>query len=135
VNEPQLDEIRPEAVAARGLDPAAARLLVGKSIAEVEASADALAALVGQRERSGEHDQPEGFFSRAAADKLSRREAFLSALVGQPQPQAQQRDERGRFSGGFDGGARQSPPPPTPTHDQTLAQLFRSKAADVGRSI
>jgi hypothetical protein len=139
VSEPNLDKIRAEAVEARGLDSAAARLLVGTTADQIERSADDLARLIREREQvDADDDLAQGeqpgsdFFSRAAADKRSRREAFLSALVGRPQ---HPRDAQGRFSGGFDGGARTSPPPPAPTHDQTLGELFRTKAADVGRSL
>jgi hypothetical protein len=40
-------------------------------------------------------------------------------LHGPPPPQ---RDERGRFSGGFDGGARPQPRQPEP-HDETVVRL------------
>jgi hypothetical protein len=139
VSESNLDQLRVEAVSARGLPPAAASFLTGTTIDAIEAAADELARVVGQREQPGEDDlaqseQPASdFFSRAAEDKQRRRSELLDALTGRPR---QERDEQGRFaSGGFDGGSRTSPPPPAPSHDQTLSMLFASKAADVGRSI
>jgi hypothetical protein len=139
MSEPILDRLRAEAVAARGLDPAAASFVTGTTLAEIEQSADDLARLIRQREQLAADDlaqreQPASdLFTRAAADKQRRRRQLLGALTGRPRPG---RDEQGRFvKGGFDGGARESPPPPTPTHDQTLAWLFASKAADVGRTL
>jgi hypothetical protein len=136
-----LDQLRAEAVAARGLDPAAARLLTGTTVAAIEQSADALARLIGQREQADadEHAQPgSGFFEKAAADKQRRRSELLDALCGRPQPQpSAERDEQGRFvrHGSFDGGSRTPPPAPPPTHVQTLAWLLASKAGDVGHSL
>jgi hypothetical protein len=131
-----LDQLRAEAAAARGLDPAAAQFLTGATLAEIEQAADDLARVIGQHEQADAGQSVQfgsDFFSRAAADKQRRRREFLGALTGRPR---QERDEQGRFvSGGFDGGARKSPPAPMPTHDQTLGELFRTKAADVGRSL
>lgn len=134
-----LDHLRVEAVEARGLDPAAARLVTGTTLADIEQSADDLAGLIRQYEQADADDPAQGeqpgsdFFSRAAADKVRRQGELLGALTGQPR---QERDEQGRFvSGGFDGGSRTSPPLPGPTHDQTLGELFRTRAADVGRSL
>jgi hypothetical protein len=134
-----LDQIRVEAAAARGLGPSAVGFLNGTTLGEIERQADALARVIRQREQADADDdlvqdeQPgSDFFSRAAADKQQRRSELLGALTGRPR---QERDERGRFSGGFDGGSRTPPPPPAPSHDQTLGELFASKAADVGRRI
>src|SRR5262249_29423845 len=51
------------------------------------------------------------------AVKAARQRALIQALHGRPQ---QPRDERGRFAGGVDGGARRSVPPPAPVqaHDR-----------------
>jgi hypothetical protein len=136
MSESNLDQLRAEAVAARGLDPGAASFVTGTTIAEIEQSADDLASVIRQREQADadEREQPgSDLFTRAAADKQRRRSELLDALTGRPRPE---RDEQGRFvSGGFDGGSRTPPPPPAPSHDQTLSELFRSKAADVGRSL
>ena len=135
MSEPSLDRFRAEAVAARGLDPAAASFVTGATLADIEQSADDLARLIRQREQADadERGQPgSDFFTRAAADKQRRRSELLDALTGRPRPE---RDEQGRFvSAGFDGGSRTPPPSPAPSHDQTLSELFRTKAADVGRS-
>jgi len=37
--------------------------------------------------------------------------------------------------GGSDGGSRPLPPAPAPTHGESLGELFRTKAADVGRRL
>ena len=135
MSEPNLDQLRAEAVQARGLDPAAAQFLTGTTLADVEQSADDLARLIRQREQPTRRaEQPASdLFTRAAADKQRRRSELLGALSGRPLPE---RDEQGRFAtGGFDGGSRTPPPPPAPSHDQTLSELFRTKAADVGRRI
>jgi hypothetical protein len=133
VSEPGLDRFRAGAVAARGLDPAAAQFLTGTTITDIEQSADDLASVIRQREQADadEREQPASdFFTRAAADKERRRSELLDALTGRSR---QERDEQGRFvSAGFDGGARRSPPAATPTHDETLSMLFSTKAADVG---
>ena len=139
MSEPSLDQFRAEAVAARGLDPSAVSFVTGTTLAEIEQSADDLARLIRQREQADadEREQPASdLFTRAAADKQRRRSELLDALTGRPQPEPRPRDEQGRFvSGGFDGGSRTSPPSPAPSHDQTLSELFRTKAADVGRTI
>jgi hypothetical protein len=137
VNEPNLDQLRAEAVASRGLDPAAVGFVTGTTVDQIERSADDLARLIRQREQDdlAQREQfPSDLFTLAAADKERRRSALLDALTGRPR---QERDEQGRFArrGGFDGGSRTPPPPPAPTHDQTLGELFRTKAADVGRSL
>jgi hypothetical protein len=142
MSESGLDRLRAEAVEARGLDPAAASFVTGTTLAEIEQSADDLARLIRQHEQPASEDddlaqreQPgSDFFSRAAADKQRRRSELLAALTGRPRSE---RDEQGRFvkRGGFDGGSRTPPPAPPPTHDQTLSELFRTKAADVGRSL
>jgi hypothetical protein len=151
VNEQNLEQLRAEAVEARGLDPAAAAFLTATTLDAIEEQADALARVLGQPEPAGEREQPpEGFFARARFEKQRQREALLAALTGAPEPvdpsadavrgrpqsQPWERDARGRFvSGSFDGGARKSPPPAPKTHEQTLSELFTSKAADVGRRI
>ena len=139
MSEPGLDQFRAEAVAARGLDPAAASFVTGATITDIEQSAADLARLIRQREQAdaddlAQREQPgSDFFARAVADKQRRRSELLGALTGRPR---QERDEQGRFvSGGFDGGSRTSPPSPAPSHDQTLSELFRTKAADDGPNI
>ena len=138
MSEPSLDKLRAEAVDARGLDPAAARLLTGTTVDEIERSADELARLIGERAETGEREQPgSDLFARAAADKERRRSDLLGALSGRPrQPEPVARDDQGRFvSSGFDGGSRTPPPSPPPSHEQTLSELFQTKAADVGRTL
>lgn len=136
MSEPILDQLRAEAVQARGLDPAAASFVTGTTVAEIEQSADDLARVIGQREQDdlAQREQPgSDLFTRANADKQRRRSELLGVLTGRPQ---QERDGQGRFvSGGFDGGSRTPPPSPAPSHDQTLSELFRTRAADVGRTI
>src|SRR5262249_59662523 len=54
--------------------------------------------------------------------KAARRRALIQALHGRPQ---QPRDERGRFAGGFDGGARRSVPAQSPeqAHDRLVVEM------------
>jgi hypothetical protein len=64
----------------------------------------------------------------APASKADRKRALADALHGhRPQP-----PETTRPSAGFDGGARAAVPPPPPSHDEWLAQVIRTRAADRG---
>jgi hypothetical protein len=114
----------------RGLDHRAAQFLRGSTLAEVEASADALVKLIGQ----GDKPEPAAAtgapdpFTGAAAAKAQRKRDLLNTVTGRtPQP----RDERGRFSG-FDGGAQQPVPPPPEDHGAWLARVIRERRADAG---
>jgi hypothetical protein len=91
---------------------------------------------------SAEPAEPEpgpGFFTAVAARQETQRHAFMNALLGRraPDEPRPERDEQRRFvkGGSFDGGSRTPPPPPPPSHEQTLGELFRTKAADVGRRL
>jgi hypothetical protein len=83
-----------------GLDADAALFLQGSTVEEVEASAAVLAKLLRKRD---ELDTPADLFAGAAARKAERQQALVDALTGRA---PQRRDGRGRFAGGFDGGAR-----------------------------
>jgi hypothetical protein len=66
-----------------------------------------------------------------AARKAQRQQALAAALTGRP-PQ-QPRDERGRFTSSFDGGARQPvAQQPPEDHGVWLVRLLRERRADVG---
>ena len=118
-----LNWLRREVAAERGLPAEAVSFLTGTSVEQVEASADALAQLVGRSDlREQEPADPlAGLFANGGAEKARRQRALLQTLHGLP---PQQRDEGGRFSGGgFDGGARQTAPemvPPETAHDDLL---------------
>jgi hypothetical protein len=125
VSEPASDaELRRAIAAEHGLDPKAAPLLVGESIEELEASAAALARLIGERREEPEREPAPApdVFGAARRAKDAKRRALLDALGGRaPQP----RDEQGRFTG-FDGGARQPMPtrrPPELEHNELVVRL------------
>jgi hypothetical protein len=111
-----------------GLDHEATRFLRGSTLAELEASAAALAKLLGERDREPAAGAPD-LFTAAAVAKAERQRALLAALTGRaPQP----RDVRGRWTG-FDGGARQPlATKPPEDHGAWLVRLIRTRAADAG---
>ena len=128
-----VDALRGEVAEAAGLPPAAAGLLQGATLAELEDSASQLAQVVHANDvAEDEHDAPPlaDLFADRAGQKLRRQRALVMALHG---PRPQPRDEAGRFAAaGFDGGARRSLPPPPQSHDAWLAELLVSRRADRG---
>jgi hypothetical protein len=71
----------------------------------------------------------------AAAEKTERKRTLVNALCGRF---PQRRDEQGRYTADFSGGARQSAPmrqPPKVEHNETLLSAMRSGESDVGVSI
>jgi hypothetical protein len=124
-------ELRRTIAAEHGLGPEAAALLTGETVEELDGSARALAQLIAERREEPEPEPVpgQGFFAGAAAAKAERRQALVDALTGRSE---QRRDERGRFSGGFDGGARAPAPQPREGHDAWLGRLLRTRAADTG---
>jgi hypothetical protein len=93
-----LDELRRDLAAERGLDEAAVQFIGGTTVAEVEASADALASLLASH-RTEEREQAEpltGLFADASSAKAARKHALIEALDGRRSEQA--RDERGGSS-------------------------------------
>ena len=129
-----------------GLDGDAAKLLVGETVEELDASAARLAALV--HERDAQHEQaeqlraPTGIFELARAQKAERRERLMGALTGRAQP----RDARtGKFAAAAltirPAGRRvrrrrtsrchQRPQ----THESWLADAIASRAHDVGANL
>jgi hypothetical protein len=137
VNPPELDELRLEAAAARGLSPAATSFLDGSTVEEIEQAADALARLAGVHGGGRKREQQAS--SQATSDTAdplaaalaegppgrARRQATLvAALHGRP---SRPRDQQGRFVGGFDGGARSpapSPASPEKEHGEFLGSLI-----------
>jgi hypothetical protein len=104
-------KVRRQVAAEHGLDWRAAKLLVGSTIPELEQSAVEL----------------------ANAQKAERRRTLVDALCGR-----RPRDGQGRYAKvatDLGGGARQSVPLPPPTHGETLSELFRTRAADVGHRL
>jgi hypothetical protein len=67
-----------------------------------------------------------------AAQEQRRRELAIALGAQPPQPASEARLP-GR-PGSFDGGARQAPPLPGPSHDQWLGEVLRNRYADVRAS-
>ena len=126
-----LETLRFDLAAERGLGPDAARFLVGETVAEVEASAAKLASLIGSAPEPAESLM--GLFGHAPAEKQQRQRALIAALHGrreQPRDPSTGRWATGPFS--FDGGARQPMAPPPESHDAWLTRVLASRAADAG---
>src|SRR5262249_21312171 len=124
-------ELRRIVARENGLDDEAARFLTGETLGELEQSAATLAQLIGERreEPEPEHEPTLDLFAGAALAKAQRKRALVGMLTGRaPQP----RDERGRFAGGLDGGARRPVPTrrsPEQEHNRLVAEL-----AAIGRT-
>jgi hypothetical protein len=136
VNEPsaELGRLRTLVATEHGLSQDAARLLIGETLGELEASADKLATLIGDR-REQESAITPGPFSDMAAARAERKRALALIFSGRAPQRPQQRDQRGRFAAtaaDFSAGARQSVPRPPPTHDEWLVDVLRRRRADVG---
>jgi hypothetical protein len=122
------EALRREVAAAHGLGAEAATFLTGTTSEQLEASAGALAGLLGGGgdQRGQDSATEQGLLTGAAAAKQRKQEALLAALLGRPQP----RDESGRFTTraiGFDGGARQPVPvatSPQQAHAELLGHLI-----------
>ena len=136
----ELYSIRGEIAASRGLDARAAGLLTGSTLGEIEASADALAQLVGAHDERERDAAPVDLLAASRQQKAHRQRALTDALLGR-----QPRDEAGRFvgrGGGFDGCARgqslRAPADPVAEHGRLAADLIsqsrqaRRGPADVG---
>ena len=81
------------------------------------------------KEEQGEPEPEPAFFDGLAAHQAEKRLRLRDALLGRGTPKAATAPP-GVAS--FDGGARQSPPQPPPTHEQTLIAVLRSGEANVG---
>jgi hypothetical protein len=119
------DDPREIVAAEHGLDERAARFLSGETVEEMEASAAALAELIGRRVRGGRAAPAADPISTALASKSSRKAERHALFTGRA---PQRRDEQGRFtsSGGFDGGARKPVAPPRNPereHGELLGQM------------
>jgi hypothetical protein len=124
-------ELRKAIAAAQGLDERAAKFLSGQTIEQLEASAEALALLVGQRNEPEPTAPAPDPITGSIAAKRQRKAALHAALTGRA-PQ-QPRDERGRLS--FDRGARQPSRPrrdPQRAHGAWLANAIRTRSNDLG---
>jgi len=125
------NELRREVAHAHGLDTAAASLLHGETLEQVEASAATLARLINTRSHP-EPEPPHDPLTQALINKAQRRRTLTALFTGRPQ-----RDEQGRYAkagSSFDGGARKNPPPPPESHDAWLGRTLRERSADRGAS-
>jgi hypothetical protein len=125
----ELEQLRRDAAAARGLDPAAAAFLGGTTLEGIERSADELANFLGARrggeqEREPETDPLRVLLAGGATAKSRSQQALLASLHGRPvQPDDAARREPAR---GFDGGARERLPvgrEPITEHGALVAEL------------
>jgi hypothetical protein len=125
----ELESLRYDIAASRGLDAGAAGFLTGTTLEEIEASADALARLI---DASGEHRQKSAIagpdlFTGMVESKARQKRELAALFCGRAR---QPRDEAGRFAqraAGFDGGARASLPiakPPEQAHADLLGHLI-----------
>jgi hypothetical protein len=129
----ETDEVRRDVAAMHGLPEAAAGLLLGETVDELERSAAKLAELLAARAPTEQTPEQANLLADALAPgvKQARQRALVELLHPTPRQQARPRDEHGRFttrSGGFDGGARQPVPirrPPEEEHGETIVQLAR----------
>jgi hypothetical protein len=128
-----LDEVRKAVATDRGLPDGAEAFVSGTSLAELEASADALSRLVASHSRP-ERSEPQDLFVRTRAEKAERQRTILAMFTGRG-PQA--RNDLGQFSsrGSFDGGARQPVAAPRDA-EQEHGKLIGHLAAEskLGRS-
>jgi hypothetical protein len=122
----ELDRVRREVASGRGLPDGAVGFLDGQTLEQIEAQADGLAKVL-DRPRQVPPAAPDPI-TVARAAKTERKRSLVASLAGRP---AHRRGRAGRFTSGFDGGARQ--PIPTPSdpvrdHAELVAQLaYRSK--------
>jgi len=117
------DDPRAVVAAEHGLAPEAAQFLTGETVEEMEASAVALAQLLGRGTDRIPHDagavDPISAGLRAKAEQKASLQALLTGRNQQP------RDEQGRYTG-FDGGARRPvrrPRDPEREHGQLIAEM------------
>jgi hypothetical protein len=132
-----LAALRAEIASARGLDPSAVKFLTGRTLVELEASADALERLL-TTNRPTESEQVDTIADLVARDRVGKtqRRRALAASLHAPPPQP--RDDRRRFAAGFDGGARRSLPiaaSPEQAHGQLVAELVATSRTFRGGSI
>jgi hypothetical protein len=105
--------------------PAALRFLTAETVEGLDRQAAALARPLDEHREQEEAEAPAGPFGAMATARARRKRELVDALCGR-----QPRDYQGRFAAGFDGGARESVPLPPPTHEETLAKLLATRAAD-----
>jgi hypothetical protein len=113
-------ELRRAVADAHGLPEGSEAFLRGETVEQVEESAVEFMRLL--EERREQEPEPTDFFTAAAIAKAERKRALVNVFTGRaPQP----RDERGRFAGGFDGGARQPVPHTSPEreHNELVSSL------------
>ncbi len=131
MNEPD-EALRRLVATDHGLDPEAAKLLSGSTLAELECSADALAGMLEAHGAIESRQKPTAdLFADLRAAKEQRQRALVDALVGRQSVQ-QPRGDDGRYASSFDGGVRENPPPPPQSHESWLIDVLRSRKGDVG---
>jgi hypothetical protein len=131
----ELDEVRREVAAQRGLSVEAAGFLVGQNLEEIEESADALGRLMAEHAEP-EPEQPEAanIFAVASAAKIARQRAIVQMFSGRATRQP--RDQAGRFTfamdGGFRGPAVTPRSDPDGDHGRLVLRLARARALGAG---
>lgn len=122
----ELETLRREIAAGRGLGAEAMAFVTGRTVEELERSADGFANLIGAKEERPEPTVGPGLFAEVAATKAERKQALAALLSGRAQP----RDDDGRYAkkaATFDGGARASVPvamSPEQSHAELLGHLI-----------
>jgi hypothetical protein len=124
-----LDALRQLAAAEHGLSAEAEAFLTGTSLAELDEGASLFAKLLGDRRMEQRAATRPGPFTAMAAAKAGRKQELAAIFTGRVR---QPRDTRRRFATDFSRGARQPVPPPPETHNETLARLLRTGAANAG---
>jgi hypothetical protein len=128
-----LAELRQVVADRRGLPEAAVTFMSGTTIGEIEAEADQLAALLAARTpEQAEETEPQTMADVVANATTLKRERQRALLQSLHSPAPQPRDEGGRFTGGFGGGARApvaAPSDPERDHGQLVAQLAQHARA------
>src|SRR5215471_11033292 len=117
------EDARTIVAAEHGLDQEAAQFLTGETVEEIQASAVALAQLIGRSADRVPDDAPAVDPITAGLRAKAERKASLHALLTGRSPQP--RDEQGRYTG-FEGGAMKSVPRPRDQlreHGQLIAEM------------
>jgi hypothetical protein len=131
----ELDRVRAEVAAARGLAAEAVAFLDGQTLEQIETQADGLAKLVGTHDPQPGQGPTVDLFATSRAAKTERQRALLASFTGRSE---QPRNERGQFAS-FDGGARQpvpAPRDPASEHQELIVRLAANRrwAAPTSRS-
>lgn len=123
------DELRLDIARAHGLPDDATLFLTATTLDTLEHQAAALAKIIGTSNVEEQPAPATNPFTQGPAGKAARQRNLLAALHAPP---PQERDERGRFTSGFDGGARQ--PVPTPRDPEADHNALLAHLAGVART-